>query len=1065
LRKFNDRTPKKHSAIESNPCSIDQENSFFFQYGIENTIRLFLCETLVIYKAGSLITMKTLTSPLAVRKNNIQPHVLTLFNSKPCNHGGPGRVVLFSLILFVLFFSQLIWSGTSSKLFAQAGSLDTTFNSADIGFSYGDGANNRVMNSTLQSDGKIIIGGKFTSYNGTSRNHITRLNTDGSLDTTFNPGTGANFDVWSTSLQSDGKIIIGGVFTAYNGTARNRIARLNTDGTLDASFNPGTGADSIVLTTSLQSDGKIIIGGWFNSYNGTSRNRIARLNTDGILDTSFIPGTGADSTVLTTSLQSDGKIIIGGDFTSYNGTGRNRIARLNTDGTLDTTFNPGTGTNNAVYTACLQSDGKIIIGGNFTSYDGIGRNNIARLNTDGTLDTTFNPGTGTNYYVYYITLQSDGKIIIGGWFNSYNGTSRNRIARLNTDGTLDTSFNPGTGANSWIWTTTLQSDGKIIIGGNFTTYNSTGTNHITRLNTDGILDVTFNPGTGANLYVLTTSFQNDGKIIIGGAFYSYNGTGRNRIARLNSDGTLDTTFNPGAGANNAVYTTCLQSDGKIIIGGVFTAYNGTARNFIARVNTDGTLDTTFNPGTGVNGAVLNASIQSDGKIVIGGTFISYNGTGRNRIARLNTDGTLDTTFNPGTGTNGAVLNTSIQSDGKIIIGGIFYSYDGIASNCIARLNSDGTLDTSFNQGTGANNTIRTIFLQNDWKIIIGGDFTSYNGTGRNRIARLNSDGTLDSTFDPGTGANGSVSTISLQNDGKIIIGGTFYSYNGTGRNRIARLNSDGTLDTNFNPGTGANNGVNTSTLQSDGKIVIGGSFTSYNGVGKNRIARILGVCSNSISSFTQTSCGSYTSPSGNYIWTSSGVYSDTLVNAGGCDSIVTINLTILPVPVVMLSAQGSTSFCVGDSVILSASPLMSTYQWYRYNNPISGATSADYVAKSSGNYKCIAQNQVLCSDTSNIITVSTPCIPTGPNILRLSQTNLSDTHLFHVFPNPATGIFQVETSGGQLKVFNSLGKLMLSFETFKGESMFDISEYPDGIYLVSFVSGESEYYQKIMLVR
>ena len=239
-------------------------------------------------------------------------------------------------------------------------------------------------------------------------------------------------------------------------------------GTIDASFNPGTGAtntagNSSVYTTSIQSDGQLIIGGNFTSYNGIARNKIARLNTDGSLDASFNPGTGANNDVSTTSIQSDGKIIIVGDFTFYNDIPINRIARLKTNGTLDATFNPGTGAN-AVQTTSIQSDGKIIIGGGFTTYNGIAINRIARLNTDGTLDATFNAGTGAYggaSPVSTTSIQSDGKIIIGGWFTSYNGIARNYIARLNTDGTLDTSFNPGTGAIGPVYTTSIQSDGKI----------------------------------------------------------------------------------------------------------------------------------------------------------------------------------------------------------------------------------------------------------------------------------------------------------------------------------------------------------------------------------------------------------------------------------------------------------------------------------------------------------------------------------------------------------------------------------------------------------------------------
>jgi len=357
----------------------------------------------------------------------------------------------------------------------------------------------------------------------------------------FNVGAGASDIVYTTAIQSDGKIIIGGGFISYSGSSINRIARLNTDGTLDTSFNVGAGANGVILTTSTQSDGKIIIGGFFTSYSGSSINRLARLNTDGTLDTSFNVGAGASSTVQTTAIQSDGKIIIGGFFISYSGSSINSIARINTDGTIDTSFNVGAGASSTVVTTSTQSDGKIIIGGDFTSYSGSSINRIARINTDGTLDTSFNVGTGANSEVRIISIQSDGKIIIGGFFASYSGSSINRIARLNTDGTLDTSFNVGAGANDTVFTTAIQSDGKIIIGGDFTIYSGSTVNRLARINTDGTLDTSFNVIAGANSQIRTTAIQSDGKIIIGGNFssYYYSYIPQNRITRLTSTGELD----------------------------------------------------------------------------------------------------------------------------------------------------------------------------------------------------------------------------------------------------------------------------------------------------------------------------------------------------------------------------------------------------------------------------------------------------------------------------------------------------------------------------------------------
>ncbi|MBK9734022.1 MAG: VCBS repeat-containing protein [Saprospiraceae bacterium] len=700
------------------------------------------------------------------------------------------------------------------------------------------------------------MGGGFTSYNGTTRNSIARVNVNGSLDAGFNPGTGFNGVVYSTSLQSDGKIIVGGEFTSFNGTPRSRIARLNADGTLDASFNPGTGFDSTVRSTSLQPDGKIIVGGQFTSFNGTTINHIARLNADGTLDTGFNVGSGFNSTVFSITLQLDGKIMVGGQFTSFDGTPRNNIVRLNADGSLDAGFNAGPLFTGTVRSTSLQPDGKIIVGGGFSIFDGTNLSQcIARLNADGSRDAGFNAGVVSNGSVVYSThLLPDGKIIVGGDPMLFNGMQRYGIVRLNTNGSLDAIFNPNVGGGLVVYSTSLLPDGKIIAGGNFSSLNGAPRSCIGRLNADGSLDASFNHGAAFNNHVYSTSLQPDGKIIAGGNFTTFNGTFTRYIARLNSDGTRMPALTPGFGFTDRVRSTSLQPDGKIIVGGEYTFFNGTSRNYIARLNADGSLDAGFNPGTGFDWFVFSTSLQPDGKIIVGGHFTSFNGTPRNRIVRLNADGSLDTGFNPGTGFNNAVRSITLQPDGKIIVGGDFTSFNGTTGrNRIVRLNADGSLDSGFIPGTGFQNAVFSTTLQPDGKIIVGGNFTSFNGTPRTGIARLNADGSLDTGFNPGTGFNSGVRSTRLLPDGKIMVGGGFTSFNGTPRTAIALLNADGSLDASFNPGTGFNGIVWSTSLQPDGKIIMGGEFTSFNGTIRHRIARLLGsTCNINISSVTPT---------------------------------------------------------------------------------------------------------------------------------------------------------------------------------------------------------------------
>ena len=750
------------------------------------------------------------------------------------------KIITLTLLLSALF------------IYAQPGSIDPTFNPTDNGSGAGIGADEYVYSMAIQQNGKIIINGGYTTYNGSLQKSISRLNTDGTLDNSFtiNEITGL---ITTTLIQADGKIIIGGSFTSINNTPKKNIARLNADGTLDTSFISGTGANQTVFKIITQIDGKIIISGDFTTYNGVSRNRIARLNIDGSLDTTFDLGTGANGRIIPIAIQSNEKIIIGGDFTTINGITRNRIAQLNTDGSLDTSFDPGTGLNSGSNSIAVQLEGKIIIGGNFTTFNDISQKQITRLNADGSLDTSFNIGIGTNSTVNAISTQSDGKIVIGGTFTTYNGISRNGITRLNTDGSLDTSFSVGSGTGNGnvtsnrVYCSAILTDGKIIIGGDFTSYNGTFQNRIARLNSNGSLDSTFNPSTAANNAVLTTAIQADGKSIIGGHFSTYNGVLRNRIARLNLDGSVDTSFNFTADFNYTKITaTALQQNGKIIVLGSFTNDSGQLFDRIFRLNTNGSLDTSFLSTSGEASTPLLKTIviQSDDKILLGGDFTSYRDIPRSKIARLNADGTLDTGFDSSIGISNAgyVNSVAIEPDGKIIVGGFFSDYNGNARNKIARLNANGSLDTSsFNSGFGVGNgEVNSISLQSDGKIIIVGNFLDFNSTSRNRIARLKADGSLDTNFNLGTGASSRVVSISIQPDDKIIIGGYFTSYNGIARSGIARLNADGSLDTGFNVGSGVNSIVATTSIQSDGKIVVGGYFTNYNGFGKNRIIRING---------------------------------------------------------------------------------------------------------------------------------------------------------------------------------------------------------------------------------
>ncbi|MBM3880909.1 MAG: DUF5011 domain-containing protein [Verrucomicrobia bacterium] len=334
-----------------------------------------------------------------------------------------------------------------------------------------------------------------------------------------------------------------------------------------------------------------------------------------------------------------------------------------------------------------------------------------------------------NGAAYSLAPQANGQTVIGGGFTTVNSTPRNRIARLNADGTLDSNFNPG--ADNAVFTTAVQADGKIVLGGLFTTLANTARNRIGRLNADGTLDLGFNPDASSG--VRTLALQPDGNIVVGGDFTLLGGSPRARIARLSGSGILDPAFNPNATANGGVRSMAVQADGKIVLGGDFSAVNGTSRNGIARLHADGTLDTGFNPNA--NGSAISLLVRPDGKILIAGTFTTVGGTSRNRLALLNPDGALDSSFNPGA--DNIVWSTVLQADGKLLVAGSFTTLAGGPRNRIGRLNADGTLDVDFRPE--ANNTVWSAALMADGKVQIGGDFNQVGGQSHPSFARLAND--------------------------------------------------------------------------------------------------------------------------------------------------------------------------------------------------------------------------------------------------------------------------------------------------------------------------------------
>ncbi|MCD0465192.1 T9SS type A sorting domain-containing protein [Flavobacterium sp. ENC] len=594
--------------------------------------------------------------------------------------------------------------------------------------------------------------------------------------------------------------------------------------------------DSNVYKTMTQPDGKmLVIKTAANNYK-----ELIRL-TKNSLDSDFRTGTGFNSSVTDIEIQPDGKILVVGDFSTYNQTAVKRVVRLNSDGSSDKSFILGSGitfTGNyitAQYALELQPDGKILITGDSATSKG-----VVRLNPDGSVDTSFTCGVIFNAYSSKIALQPDGKIIVTGTVTEQN-VKTPKIVRLNQNGTLDAYITPGTGTIESLHGFASQPDGKILFAATLTSGNST-LHQLIRLNSDLSVDASFKTDDFSYLEEMGVAkilVQPDGKIVLCGTFF-YPKLKKRRITRLNADGSQDETFKIGDAADFQIRNTELLPDGKIVLAGDFKQFNYITARSIMILNADGTIDNSFhNHLEGIDALARTAVVLSDDKILLGGDFLSYNGITNTGLIRLNKDGSQDESLTFGglrsfnnIGIALGISTVASQPDGKILVGGNFTSFNWISTEKIVRLNYDGTRDNSFAIGSGFNYEVKKIVVQPDGKILAAGDFTTYKGNSQYGLVRLNSDGSADPDFkvnytDMQEGQMPYNNDIKVLPDGKILLSSTSFKT----KKGLVRLNSNGSEDTSFvlDPNVKIG-GYDQILTQIDGKIICQGTYNTKSGI-------------------------------------------------------------------------------------------------------------------------------------------------------------------------------------------------------------------------------------------
>ncbi len=844
--------------------------------------------------------------------------------------------------LNLLLCLVLFWTLTG-RLNAASGDLDPTF--GPVGFittSLGTGAD-RAFAAARQPDGKLVLAGVRNFGNIA----VVRYNANGTLYNSFGSGGSVVTSISNiqeasaVAVQNDGKIVVAGRGSIV-GCA---VVRYNTNGSLDATFDgDGIFTDStigVANALAIQPDGKIVTAGsivgadfFTNSFS------IVRLNPNGTFDTTFdgdgkasvkvSETNGGSSFAYALALQADGKIVVGGegDFS----TSRDfALARFNSDGSLDTTFDGdgkvrttfgGSGQTEALRSLAVQADGKIVAAG-FGGENSVRGFALARYNADGSLDATFD-GDGKvvtqtsingNEAANAVAIQPDGKIVAAGY-----SILQVALVSYNADGSLDTSFdgdgkafttiNPNGSATARA--VLLEPNGKIVIAGNASKNGIDEDFLLARYNADGTPSTDF----GVFGYVVTNPFnqtsqssqatgaaiQADGKIVVVGNRVAGKSLTVGDVLRYTADGRLDSSFAStqfGSGiftislsgaTTQEINAVAIQPDGKILVCG---SYEDEAQEdlglFVARINQDGTYDSTFNGNGSIRLSAINGNgglgqdiaLQSDGKIVVVGAAPNFDVLAFEFAAfRFNQNGTLDSTF----GANGVAkidlgagddiaFSVAVQPDNRIVLGGAAnFSDDSVAAkfNCkinlrkfggakrganptgitaFARFNANGTLDTNFGAGGkivtpigNSANFALDVQSQTDGKIVAAAAtcLDCANGAGA-AIVRYNQNGSFDNSFDGDGVVNVRVpnsvgvfvAALTIQANGKIIAAGANANPSTQADALIARYNGDGSPDATFGAGGfvtsdigGTNQQANAVAIQSDGKIVTAGFTTN-----------------------------------------------------------------------------------------------------------------------------------------------------------------------------------------------------------------------------------------------
>ncbi len=824
--------------------------------------------------------------------------------------------------------------------------------------------------------GKIYAVGEFTKYGLDVSPGIARLNADLSFDNTFNAAAGFTDYIPSNgrngvltiaeAIDGSGDLYVGGTFSKYQGATHNRIVRLNDDGSIDSGFVDGTGFDDYVTRIRAVDDssGDILVSGKFTEYQGINiaSNKLIKLNSNGSVDNSFNVGntfgSGLSEEVSDFQFEEDvyGKILVA---SSKSGA---ELKRLTVTGSVDSTFTPAAIPSNPMMNFMFDPQNKtdvLALG----SGDAGGMEKLVRYEQSGTYSAII-PAVGT---LFDDTIQAgqwafdgSGKFYVGGNFTDVGGVSLNRVARINANGSADASFNTiiGSGASGGEITTLSQDPygtGRVYIAGDFTAFNSdegrryftaletvsSGTSpYITNVNSSGgdttytvddivPIELTFSEnitlaGGSAKLrvnvgvrydeadcssvssgntlvcqYVVKVGDTNsDFDVSSELSLYLPSGVSLTQSAAPNNPATLRVPF-PGLATSlssnrNIVIDGALVFDGEVhavafvndgsgdlYVGGSFSQYHGVSKNGIVRLNSDLSIDSSFNVGTGFDGAVYDIAVMADGSgLVVVGNFQNYQGTTARKIIKLTHAGAREATFE-GNRPNCDLsalrplrsVVEALDGSGNLFIGGTLQDCSGNLS-ALFKLDKDGNdigfsnmlTQGFFHLNGGDAPDVRDIIIDpqgtNDLFVSVSGGsgypgptirFSEVGGNfDFNWVTRITKDGEYVGALNGNESPQSApyVLGASLRDDGELFMGGNFAGFDSVGiptnmASLFSVVDSSGNLSSTFNQTSattfaGASAQINAIAAASDGSgdIFVGGKFTSYKGSAQAGLVRV-----------------------------------------------------------------------------------------------------------------------------------------------------------------------------------------------------------------------------------